>query len=1176
MRLDRLDLIRYGAFTERSLVLPPAACDMQIVFGQNEAGKSTARAALEDLLFGIERTTPFNFLHANNVLRLGGMVSQENRHLEFRRRKGNRDTLLNVRDEALSGGDAVLAPFLNGVTREFLVRMFALSHQRLRAGGKEMLEAKGDAGQALFSAGTGLADLRQRMRVLEVEADALWAPRHADKRAWYQAKAAMEAASKQERECTMTAAKLQESMHAVKKATDECKRLDEGRRELQQERSKLVRIRRVYRNVQSLAEAERDLAALGPVSEFPEDAEDRLNSALLAHSGAKSSIDTLTKQIGQARQDRDSQACDEDLLVRAEDVAVLKQQRIEVQKEKMDLPQRRVELTNAQKQLVGEAEQLGWLGLDSNAIIKRIPGAARVAAATKLATRRGALEEAVTATRAALNEVAASRADLQATLNDLPPACDVATLGAMLTGMRVAGDPTNRVVAADRERREAQALVDRLLATLDPAISSAEELETLRVPPLDAIRAMRDQIHAAQQQLREAARSVAAKEHELGALRAKLQRRIDTERVVTPEVIAHARAIRDAGWGLVRARYIDAIEVSDAEVAAFRGKAKDLPQAFEQKVREADTLADRRFEKAQAAGELAALSEQLATGEIDLGALTDAKSAAEQAIAEQQREWNALWARCGFEPRDPDEMLRWMDIRGNALDALHRRQVAERALDESHHDVAAARASLLDELGQVVPDHATLDGKSLGAVVEFASNVQREHERRADLKRTTEAQVRKAAADVERKREALRNAEDVLQGWHKNWNTTLTELQLPSGTETEAALAMFEDIAKLRGLAATITNLRTERIAKMERDIAGFEDAVAAFMATVASDLVGLDSGEAVVKLERRLEKARTAKTAHESADKHITNLTDDLKKAEDQQDNAEQVVSGLRQISGSADREQLKAAMQRAAHAIALRSKKTELAETIVNDGDGHTLDELCAECADVDLDAAMGREGEIQSALGAIEDQWGPAIKARIESEQALNAIGDGDAAAQAAAKREEALTDMRSAAERYVRARTAVVMLQWTIDRYQREKQAPLLQRATSIFASLTDGSFVGVRPEFDDQDRAKLVGVRANESVVDVAGMSDGTADQLYLALRIAAIYEYIEHSLPMPVIADDLLINFDDERATAALKVLAELARHTQVIFFTHHRHLLDIAQSTLGGDMHVAAWTDGS
>ncbi|MGH8115399.1 MAG: hypothetical protein ACREPS_10175, partial [Rhodanobacteraceae bacterium] len=390
----------------------------------------------------------------------------------------------------------------------------------------------------------------------------------------------------------------------------------------------------------------------------------------------------------------------------------------------------------------------------------------------------------------------------------------------------------------------------------------------------------------------------------MGVLQAKLQRRVDDERVVTSEVLEHARAVRDAGWKLVRARYIDTIEVSEADVAAFQGGAQNLPQAFEQKTCEADGLADQRFEKAQAAGELAALSGQLAASEIDLRALKDAMRASEQAVAEQQKDWNALWAPCGFEPRDPDVMRRWMDARGDVIDALQRRQAAERALEEARGDVAADRASLIDELDRIASGHAKLDGKALGALVEFASNVQQEHARRTDLKRDTEAQIRRAAADVERKRDLLGKAEEARQGWQASWSTTLAELQLQPGTETEAALAMFEAIATLRGLAATITNLRTERIAKMERDIVGFDDTVAALVATVANDLAGLDPSEAVVKLEQRLDKARDAKTAQESADKHITNLTQDLKKAQDEQYRADQVVSGLRQISGSADLE--------------------------------------------------------------------------------------------------------------------------------------------------------------------------------------------------------------------------------------------------------------------------------
>jgi uncharacterized protein YhaN len=85
------------------------------------------------------------------------------------------------------------------------------------------------------------------------------------------------------------------------------------------------------------------------------------------------------------------------------------------------------------------------------------------------------------------------------------------------------------------------------------------------------------------------------------------------------------------------------------------------------------------------------------------------------------------------------------------------------------------------------------------------------------------------------------------------------------------------------------------------------------------------------------------------------------------------------------------------------------------------------------------------------------------------------------------------------------------------------------------------------------------------------MSDGTTDQLYLALRIAAIEDYLDHAEPMPFIADDLFINFDDKRAAAGFQVLNELAKKTQVLFFTHHGHLLDVARKTLGASISTVA-----
>ncbi len=94
--------------------------------------------------------------------------------------------------------------------------------------------------------------------------------------------------------------------------------------------------------------------------------------------------------------------------------------------------------------------------------------------------------------------------------------------------------------------------------------------------------------------------------------------------------------------------------------------------------------------------------------------------------------------------------------------------------------------------------------------------------------------------------------------------------------------------------------------------------------------------------------------------------------------------------------------------------------------------------------------------------------------------------------------------------------------------------------------------------------RMAGIRGNGDKVRLPGLSTGAGDQLYLSLRIAAVEEYLEHAAPLPLIADDVFVNYDDDRAAAGLQVLRHLARETQVLFFTHHQHLIDVARKAVG------------
>ena len=77
------------------------------------------------------------------------------------------------------------------------------------------------------------------------------------------------------------------------------------------------------------------------------------------------------------------------------------------------------------------------------------------------------------------------------------------------------------------------------------------------------------------------------------------------------------------------------------------------------------------------------------------------------------------------------------------------------------------------------------------------------------------------------------------------------------------------------------------------------------------------------------------------------------------------------------------------------------------------------------------------------------------------------------------------------------------------------------------------------------------------------MSEGTRAQLYLALRIAAYFDF--EGAPPPFVADDILETFDDDRAAETFQALAEMSGRGQIIYLTHHAHLIDIVRRVAPG-----------
>jgi len=182
MRFDELILRRYGHFTDFTLSFPKPnikaassadgeynGLDFHIFYGPNEAGKSTTLSAITDLLYGIDRQTPYNFVHSYDLLEIEATLAQDNNSIGVKRFKNR---LTNLEGDRLDS----LPLDLQGLSRDDYRSRFSFNEFTLQEGGNDMLDSKGDVGEALFSASSGISNLSSRLDSVMKQADSFWIP----------------------------------------------------------------------------------------------------------------------------------------------------------------------------------------------------------------------------------------------------------------------------------------------------------------------------------------------------------------------------------------------------------------------------------------------------------------------------------------------------------------------------------------------------------------------------------------------------------------------------------------------------------------------------------------------------------------------------------------------------------------------------------------------------------------------------------------------------------------------------------------------------------------------------------------------------------------------------------------------------------------------------------------
>ncbi|MDP4004889.1 YhaN family protein [Methylobacterium sp. NEAU K] len=1155
MRLIRLALERYGAFTDRTVTFRPDA-RLHVVLGANEAGKSTALAAVTDLLFGFEKTTRYAFLHDMPLLRLGAEVEgADGRRLSFRRRKGNSRTLIDADEAPLQ--DDVLAPFLGGISRTVFCRAFGLDAVSLRAGGREMVDVEGEVGASLFAAGSGLRGLTELQSELDTEAEAIFAPRQAKHRTFYQALERHESARKAIREKGLRAGDWRALNEEIAAAAAQLDALRVERERVATERARLERFKRARPIVAEIDALERRIAADDGLVEADSAWIERLAAALERCRAAEAEAARADSVLARARTEAEAVPVEPALLLRADEILAAFSGTKEFEKGGTDLP--RIE---------GDAHKVG---LDLERLRARIgaPDLAALEIGQPTDAARARIDRLIRdgRTLAAAEEqlardLAAARAERDLRAREV----DAADAARDPTPLREALKPLARLheriathEALDSAIRRETGLLRNQAGRLSPPVADTANLARTPLPAPETVSRYRTRLDAKSREHERAADRRDAAFRQAAATRDRLREREAGRPIATRERLDGLRASRDAAFASLRDALAAGRPAGLAEIAAY-----------ERALLEADRLADERATDAARVAAHAADLERLAAEEAAVAAAEAILAGLAGEIAEGEAAWREAWQPAGIVPGPPAEMAAWLAETESLIEAEQRLAEQRIERDRLGARIEAARAPLADLCARA--------GLDAGPDFEIGPTLERLEARVATLASRWEANLetggllRAATATTERLELALAEAGSRRAAWRSEWAEALLPLGLDASARPEEAEGALEAWRTVPDRLAVRADLH-RRAAGLRRDMEGFRVGAANLVDALAPDLAGTSPTGAIRTLHARLVAAQAREARRAELNRRLEEAETALRAAAGLRDAARadltrQVAEAMPGLS-EAPTPEIEALFGRLKARAMLRAELLRLRGSLAGAADGlpeaelrSGLDALPPEAVEAEL-ARLAMEAEEQAERGQV------IFADRDRAERRRAELEGGSGAELALAERKAAEADLQAASRSWAVLRLAGLMLGQAVARHRAGQQDPLVARAGALFRALTGGAFSGLAQTYDEADTPKLAGQRAGGGLVGIEALSEGTRDQLYLALRLAYLEDYAGRAEPAPFIGDDLFSTFDEARTGYGLDALAEIGASVQPILFTHHRHVADIARDRLGAAVDV-------
>jgi uncharacterized protein YhaN len=1155
MRIDRLDLIAYGPFSDKSLNLSDGASGLHLIYGDNEAGKSTSLRALIAWLFGIPTRTNDNYLHSNPHLRIGGKLRLSGgKKIEFVRRKGKKGTLLEPGTDAPLD-DSVLSPFLPvGMDENLFTKLYGIDHDGLVAGGQELLNQSGDLGQALFSAAVGTASLREILSDLQTGAEELFKPRASKKRV-NRAISSFKEAQKRIKDSSLPVAEWKRLQKKLADTLSAIQQIEDDINGKSKEKSRLDRLNRVKGVLAERRAVMARIEALGDVLLLPQDFDDRRKAAADKLQTAGETKKKAEAKLSRLKEESERLDVRHELLECEEIILAIHKELGAVETAIRDRPRQ----DGKRRLLRDEAEQLlkgvrPDIGLDNADQLRPLTNNKKWISG--LAQKHSLLNQKKEKAEATLRDVEDEQETIREELGKQAVSnLDLSELKAASAVARKAGDLEQRLADSQKRASDEKVACESELTRLGRFSGTIEALLKIAMPVTETLDAFERRFDELSEKIRDDGRRQKDLEEEHKQAVQDLNALLLTGDVPTISELEEARLKRNTGWNLIKQKYIEEIDV-DQDITAYATDS-DLPTFYEQKVDVADQVSDRlrlAADQVVKRADLEAKIENLTSRHDDIREEVGKTNKDKEA---HQKEWNSIWEPLGIAPGSPREMKQWLLKVDKLLANVQAANTVSGDAKKLAEDCKALKEAVSLQIKKF-DNSINLQEMRLEAMLNICEQrIEREEavlERKRQLEHSlgdTEIRIKRACIE-------LTSIESDQAGWTQEWGRAVAGLGLKPDVHPEQATEAFDQ------LLAFFEKL--DKSEELRKRIYGIDQVSENFKKKVfeVADRIGFkrDGQEAITiaaQLNRDLNEAREARASLKKIKTQEKEIKEEIEDADITIRAAREQLADLRDQARVETDDELESAGEISRKMRELQHKLDTIEQELTRNGDGLSIQQLEKEAGESDIDSI---EGELERVSAELKELQANRDTLRDQRQTVRNEIkvkNGSSVAANASEEAEQQLATMVSGVEQYLRFQIAALILEQRIEDYRKKNQAPVLARAGELFSKLTLGSYANLRDELDDSGKPILLGVRPNDAEVSVGGMSDGTRDQLYLALRLATLEQHLRRGEPMPFVVDDILIGFDDNRTRICLEVLAELAASTQVLLFTHHRRVLELA-----------------